>query len=385
MKANILLDKHIDYVYEAYQLLCLLTEENRGFDELRKAFFEKYEMGFEYAGKYIDLGEEIVAHAKELLKEDMRQIRRYYCVIGECFSPAHLALCMDFMNVGMESQQSGEEVLLHYRNLTEQQRDAFFLSSMENDFDNKKFEQMIGCEERGIVVTEAERVRNIFSYIQKLEMRQEHRELVQDIYLNRDSYVEEMAALLDKAIGILKEYESSFSIILERWEGYWGNVIDSGEFFDILGDLIGEIEQDEIQVVPCLMQLVSLIILVDGGLLPFKEKFPTCLRMGVLLTREFLMDRSIKEEYQPEEYQKILRVLGDKSKFDILMFIKDRPAYGTEIAQHFELTTATVSHHMNQLLQLQLVHVEMREKRVYYQAKKETLQNLFDVCKKMFE
>lgn len=39
--------------------------------------------------------------------------------------------------------------------------------------------------------------------------------------------------------------------------------------------------------------------------------------MGILITKELLTEPNVKEEYQPEVYQKILKVLGDKSKFDI--------------------------------------------------------------------
>lgn len=385
MRPNVTLNRHIDYVFEGYQLLCLLAEENWGFAELRKALFEKYGMDSEYTRECIDLGEEIATHAEEVLKDELPQIQKHYCLIGERFVPANLALCMDFINIGMDSQRSGEEVLSHYRKLTEQERDAFFLKSMEDDFDNEKFEQMIGCEEKGIVVSEAERIRNILLYIQRMELKPEDRERVQDIYLKRDSYVEEMAALLDKAIAVLEEYEPRFSAVMDRWAEYWGNIIETGGFFEIFEDVIGEIEQKDMQVVPCFIQSTTLMIAVDGGLLAFRGKFPACFRMGIVLTREFLTERSVKKEYQPEEYQKILKVLGDKSKFDILLFIKDRPAYGTEIAQHFGLTTATVSHHMNQLLLLQLVQVEVREKRVYYQAKKEALQKVFEVCRKIFE
>lgn len=385
MRPNVTLNRHFDDVFEGYQLLCLLAEEDWGFAKLRKALLEKYGMDSEYTRNCIDLVEEITIHAKEVLKDDMPQIQRYYGLIEEQFVPAYLVLCMDFMNVGMDSQRNGMEVLSYYRNLTEQQRDAFFLNALEDDFDKDKFEQMIGCEEKGIVVSEAARIRSILAYIRNLEMKPEHRELVCDIYLNRDSYVEEMTALLDKAIAVLKTYEPRFPAIMERWAEYWGSVIDTGAFLDICDDVLGEIGQEEIQVVPCFIQGASLMITMDGGLLSFREKFPACFRMGIAMTKELLTERKVKEEYQPEEYQKILKVLGDKSKFDILLFIKDRPAYGTEIAQHFSLTTATVSHHMNQLLQLQLVQVEVREKRVYYQTKKDAVREVFEACKKMFE
>lgn len=83
--------------------------------------------------------------------------------------------------------------------------------------------------------------------------------------------------------------------------------------------------------------------------------------------------------------QPVFKALGDKSKADILLFIKDKPAYGSEIAKHFSLTTATVSHHMNKLLQLRIIHAELQDSRVYYQVRKDELAKMFEQCKKIFE
>ena len=66
------------------------------------------------------------------------------------------------------------------------------------------------------------------------------------------------------------------------------------------------------------------------------------------------------------------------------MFIKDKPAYGSEIARHFSLTNATVSHHMNRLFEYRLVQVELQDGKLYYQARKEYLQELFERAGKLF-
>lgn len=104
-----------------------------------------------------------------------------------------------------------------------------------------------------------------------------------------------------------------------------------------------------------------------------------------MLMGEFDWNTQAKEEYILDEIVPVLKVLGDKSKAEILLYIKDRPAYGSEIAKQFSLTTATVSHHMNKLLQLRLIQAELRDGRVYYQARKEVLQELFENARKLFE
>ena len=62
----------------------------------------------------------------------------------------------------------------------------------------------------------------------------------------------------------------------------------------------------------------------------------------------------------------VLKLLGDKSKFEILKFLKEAPNYNLEIAKHLGLTPATTSHHMNALQNNGLVTAKRRDKKMYY-------------------
>lgn len=79
----------------------------------------------------------------------------------------------------------------------------------------------------------------------------------------------------------------------------------------------------------------------------------------------------------------LLKLLADKSKFQILSYVHEKTAYGSELAKHLNLTTATVSHHMNALLLAGLVEVSHVDNRVYYTANKEALAKVLDYCKRI--
>ena len=72
----------------------------------------------------------------------------------------------------------------------------------------------------------------------------------------------------------------------------------------------------------------------------------------------------------------ILKLLGDKSKFEILCLLKSHGRYNLEIAEELHLTPATASHHMGMLLTNQIVTVEKKDGRVYYQLNQETLREI---------
>ncbi len=62
----------------------------------------------------------------------------------------------------------------------------------------------------------------------------------------------------------------------------------------------------------------------------------------------------------------VLRCLSEKTKFEILLALREQPYYGGELAELLHLKPATVSHHMNELLKNDLVTVDPRQNRLYY-------------------
>lgn len=79
-----------------------------------------------------------------------------------------------------------------------------------------------------------------------------------------------------------------------------------------------------------------------------------------------------------------LKVLGDKRKFEILCKLREKPMYGQEIAESIGLTTATVSHHMSQLIERQMVMIEKKDHRIYYELHTEQFEKMLGHIRKLF-
>lgn len=77
----------------------------------------------------------------------------------------------------------------------------------------------------------------------------------------------------------------------------------------------------------------------------------------------------------------ILKIISDRSKFEILRRISNTSAYGQELANEMNLTTATISRHMSTLQDYGLVHTRRGEMRIYYSLNKEAISNLFDMAR----
>lgn len=101
---------------------------------------------------------------------------------------------------------------------------------------------------------------------------------------------------------------------------------------------------------------------------------PTIIFQGVLADKLDLYQKNWKNA--KEMLPQILKLLGDKSKFEILCLLKSHGRYNLEIAESLQLTPATASHHMSMLLTNHMVTVEKKDGRVYYQLNQETLREI---------
>lgn len=79
-----------------------------------------------------------------------------------------------------------------------------------------------------------------------------------------------------------------------------------------------------------------------------------------------------------------LHLLGDQTRFDILCYLHDHPAYGQELSDHFGLARNTISHHMNKLFDAGLIRCNYKGAKVYYSIDKNHFRHLLEQQKKMF-
>lgn len=72
------------------------------------------------------------------------------------------------------------------------------------------------------------------------------------------------------------------------------------------------------------------------------------------------------------------KALSDKSKLEIVELLSKKSMYASEIAEKLNLTSATVSYHMNVLMEAGFITIKKKDGRIYYYFKKDSMQNLVD-------
>ena len=73
-----------------------------------------------------------------------------------------------------------------------------------------------------------------------------------------------------------------------------------------------------------------------------------------------------------------IRLLADQTRFDILTYLRDRDAYGQELAAKFGLSRNTIHHHMTKLLAAHLVKCTVDGNRTYYRVDDQSVSRLLD-------
>ena len=89
--------------------------------------------------------------------------------------------------------------------------------------------------------------------------------------------------------------------------------------------------------------------------------------------------RTLAENSSASQVYDAIRIIGDKTRFDILCYLRDHPAvYGQQLCNHFGLARNTIHHHMSKLVNAGLVTCLVEGNRIYYTTDREHLSYLLN-------
>ena len=97
---------------------------------------------------------------------------------------------------------------------------------------------------------------------------------------------------------------------------------------------------------------------------PVQGHSVTLMYSGVL--RRCLLEQLSQAEDAATAAYEVIKLLGDRTRFDILCFLRDHTAYGQELSDRFGLARNTIHHHMSKLSNAGLVTCTVDGNRVYY-------------------
>ena len=213
----------------------------------------------------------------------------------------------------------------------------------------------------------------LFHTVDCLEMDEQDKWLCLMVYHHYDRYLEELLHILDQATALYEQKMHIVQPLLDHFQRHYQAIIQENPT-KLLSDTFQiklALTQD-VKIIPYLMgcNMVTLINHADKPDLGVDHLY-----VGILFEN---LAAAITHSLSDDKLCKMLKTLSDTSKFEILKFIREEAAYGQEIAERFQLTTATISHHMNALINNGFISIEKKANRVYYQMDKERVEQFLE-------
>lgn len=220
--------------------------------------------------------------------------------------------------------------------------------------------------------------RDIIEYIKKLSYTPEEK---WNLFLFIDEpkkYALELCSFLRLYRPIFEKYYKNLDKIREKFNKYLKEKIEVEgiEYLNNLSKVIPYKQFEKIYIYPLYIGFCS----INYNMVDEKTIF-----LGIGFKYEGSVLKRLKDNDEYDKYNLILKVISDKSKFNIIKLLMEREMYGMEIAEKLKLTTATVSHHMSQLFLAEIVLMDKQEGKVYYKLNKETLKSTIKYLNNQFK
>ena len=261
-----------------------------------------------------------------------------------------------------------------------------FLTELPTDEYNRRFFNVLqdydntvlkGAAKNGdLTSTETLDAVAITRYILKMDLPDALLYRLEEIYFNREAHIEKLCFIINETVSFMNKYRDELESVINGFYDYWGRMQGDRSFYQFVTEDISFLSGMEeykggYMLVPSLhFAEFSMSIPADSD----KRKAVLCISLmyGETLSVNAMFGTA-SPKLSTERAINALKLLSDKSRFEIMRYIHSHNAYGNEIAEHLGLTTATVSHHMSALLEANLISLEQKNGKIYYHINKDTL------------
>jgi DNA-binding transcriptional ArsR family regulator len=173
---------------------------------------------------------------------------------------------------------------------------------------------------------------------------------------------------------LLKEQQSDIAVLENEFYEYWNHYIAENDFIKNMqeyANITWEYNKNGLIVLPSIFRPLVMVLNINDE----EDAVADIIHIGILMDSDLSRKQN---EVNADKLNNALKLLSDKSKFEILRYIKDKPAYGFEIANELNLSTSTISYHMNSLISAGLVKLDKDANKIYYRINKDTVNDLLE-------
>lgn len=361
----------VNYISEGMDLLFHMGEGKK-YSDLKDSLSKKYSLPVEKSARIFELLENIEQTAQDVFLMKQEELNYYFGLASEQKDyPGRILLLWDtFCPSFIQTFTEYQDYLYSLSDEEYCEKFGYYLQGYGEQFREDSQYEKIDDPYR------------IITYLMEMNINKEEKWKLQEFYINRKEHLPKVLSLLSTAIEVLKKYDTQLTALAQEFHDYWTETLkDTTPDSYMIKKMHWNFEPN-----PAGSILVSSILAPNRTSLCADDDShkPTCLVLGILFDDEFSFETTLSasdKDFDAYVLQ-VLKLLSDKSKFEILTYIRDKKAYGSELAKHLNLTTATVSHHMSALFTANLITIEKEDNKVYYRANQKAIEKVLAYCHK---
>ncbi len=366
----------VQYVPESITLLNMIAQP-AGFEtEYMSRIAARYGITpDEEAKKYVELLQEIEDAARAEFSKDSEDIR-FFCSMNKLSDNiVSFANIMMLAGKGTQQESSVSKYYKKLKGLSEAEYTRDFYDEV------KAFGSRTVDEETEGEISALE----IFDLIQQMDFSDAEKLHLQKLYIHHKEYCEKFASLMERSSKIIKKFEKKLIAKGKRVAEHFESLLNRTSLAayimkEFYGDLEAENNFEECDVYISYIKSASMGLSFTGDSMPPKA----IVNIGAIFDPSIRIEDLLKNQATLDEDKVLLmlKLLADKSKFEILSATVDQPAYGAQLASMLGLTTATISHHTSALLDQNLLTLDKVDTKVYYRANPDMIRALINYVKK---
>ncbi len=365
MQTNLELMQHVNMLNEAYTLLNYWANFDN-LEKIREEYADNYLEDQENYKRKIDLIMEMYNYVKANLKVSKERIEYYFKERNTNMSNyGALAALRDQLEYEKELQPYEER----FKNITEEERIRKYAAIID-------FEEAENTPD-GELKTSAD----LIDFIEASPYVKEAKWEAIKIFNNQEKYYNEIYDILAEVTELLNnKYKSQFEEMGQEFYEYWNEYQKDNNLLDAVEEKVKISWRHSLKgtvIMPLIFGPFSVTISYDG----VENRSRDVIQISIILDKNFNLGSKKAEK---EDVINLGKLLCDKSKVDILEYLSTNTAYGKEIADKLNLSTATVSYHVNALLRNGFLKADINTNKVYYCIDRARILSYLDNVRKYF-
>ena len=357
---------------EAVMLLEYMASDEQ-LMEFKKRITMQYELSPELLDEPFDVSAELLYEVKKRLQTQMPLVKEYFSHYNEKgrLCKGAVTLLTQYNDYAKPLHKHRESAL----EMSEERRCYQFCQMIEVDSDMDADALSMNREDYRTFW-------DLLQCLDKSDYTPEQKWQLQWVFTHPKEAWEEVEPLVRTAMEVIEEKAALWRPLVKEFCDYYRKELAEQSFEEYmmseLGFDIGENPKGRV-LMPCIVESHtlgfgegSLQMEENGELLPDVCRIGMALkRLGLSVFRNNPVDNRKRLVY-------LLKVLADESKLEILVLLKERRRYGRELAKELNLTTATISHHMDMLSGCGLVTLNKEMNRIYYEIDENAIRKILE-------